>query len=63
MVLVGNDWVCYEGSDGEFMVSFSGGIFFYFYNWSIGVIIVMVIGLFGGIYMVMVMDMNGCIVI
>lgn len=52
-----------NGSDGVVEVEVFGGVFFYQFMWSSGGNVVVVIGLFVGKYIVIVMDVNGCVII
>lgn len=52
------------GDDNGFVfVVVLGGIFLYSYLWSIGVMIIFIVGFVFGGYFVIVMDVNGCIVV
>lgn len=55
------DVFCYGGFNGIVIVIVGGGIIFYIYFWLfLGGINVIVIGLIVGIYIVIVVDNNGC---
>lgn len=57
------DEICLGEMDGIVVVVFGGGIFLYMYIWSMIEIIDMISGLLLDDYIVMVMDVNNCIVI
>lgn len=52
-----------DNNIGIVFVNFIGGMVFYIYVWSNGVVMSVVLNFFLGIYIVIVMDVNGCMVI
>lgn len=60
VLIIGEIVVCGVEDFGFVGIIVNGGIFFYIYNWSIGVIIEDIIDLSSGIYFVIVMDVVGC---
>lgn len=55
--------ICLLEFDGFVMVVVGGGIFGYEYEWSNGQIVLVVQGLDEGMYMVIVFDVNDCVIV
>lgn len=55
--------ICFGVNDGFVMVSLQGGVMFYIYVWSNGVSQQVVMNVVFGFYIVMVMDVVGCVVV
>lgn len=58
-----NNIICLGDNNGQIIVILIGGIFFFFYFWNIGVIIVFISGFVFGIYIVILIDSEGCQVV
>lgn len=58
----GEDLVCFDESIGSVGVIVMGGIMFYQYSWSNGGMNSLIDGFVAGIYIVIIIDVNFCII-
>lgn len=63
VIISGDEIVCDFEGEGFVMAILIGGILLFIYNWSNGSFVVFIGNLLEGIYIVMVIDVFGCIVI